>query len=92
MLPVAYDLFQVSGRVEQEVFSPLIPIYRHGAVYVNTAKTKNMMLCSFPWNHYTVYVFDMQCETSDPCLRMNVPSPEICWLISMDMQEITQEG
>lgn len=48
MLPVAYDVFQVSGRVEKEVFPPLIPVYRHSAIYVNTAGQN--MSCPFSFH------------------------------------------
>lgn len=42
VLPVADDLFQVMAWVEQEVFSPLIPVHHHGAVNVHT-KHKQMI-------------------------------------------------
>ena len=37
MLPVADDLLQVSGRVEEEMSFPLIPVHRHSAVHIDAA-------------------------------------------------------
>lgn len=39
MSPVAYDLFEVVCRAEQEVFSPLIPVHHHGAINVHAKET-----------------------------------------------------
>lgn len=35
VFPVAYDLLQVLGWVQQEVFSPLVPVHHHGPVNVH---------------------------------------------------------
>lgn len=39
MFPVAYDLVQVMGRIEQEVIPPLVPVHHHGAIDVHAAQT-----------------------------------------------------
>lgn len=38
MFPVAYDLVQVMGRIEQEVIPPLVPVHHHGTIDVHAAQ------------------------------------------------------
>ncbi len=38
VLPVANNLLQVGGWVEQEMLPPLIPVQSHGAIWINTVQ------------------------------------------------------
>lgn len=47
VLPVADNLLQIGGGVEQEMLPPFVPVQSHGAVHVNTAhRQKKKRLCS----------------------------------------------
>lgn len=41
VLPVADNLLQIGGGVEQEMLPPFIPVQSHGAVHVNAAHRQN---------------------------------------------------
>lgn len=50
VLPVADNLLQIGGGVKQEMLPPFIPVYRHGAVHVNAARTRGEELSSLLQN------------------------------------------
>lgn len=43
VLPVAYDLLQVGGWVEEEVLPPFVPLDCHSAVHVDAERERSEM-------------------------------------------------
>lgn len=62
VFPVAYDLLQVGGWVEEEVLPPLVPLNRHSAICIDAERERSEMeSCSWTSGH--AYILECPPET-----------------------------